>query len=71
MQGRSLFAELKRRNVIATLGLYLVGGWLLDGLSKLKSSVFLNRFIKNSAGMYFSHRDGLFTESLWEGSSGQ
>src|SRR5450432_1278583 len=29
MQGRSFFAELKRRNVIRVAGLYLVGAWLL------------------------------------------
>jgi hypothetical protein len=46
MQSRSLFTELKRRNVIPTAGLYLAGGWLLDGLSKLKFSVFLNRLFK-------------------------
>src|SRR5450432_3010434 len=29
MQGRSFFAELKRRNVVRMAGLYLVGAWLL------------------------------------------
>ena len=29
MNPRNLFAELKRRNVIRTAGLYLVGAWLL------------------------------------------
>ncbi len=37
----------------------------LDGLSKLRFSAFLNRFFKNFEGMYFSHRDGILTESLW------
>ena len=38
----------------------------LDGLSKLRFSAFLNRFFKNFEGMYFSHRDGILTQSLWK-----
>ena len=37
----------------------------LDAVSKLRFSAFLNRFFKNFQAMYFSHRDGILTESLW------
>ena len=37
----------------------------LDPVSKLRFSAFFNRFIKNFQGMYFSHRDHILTESLW------
>ena len=37
----------------------------LDAVSKLRFSAFLNRFFKNFEGMYFSHCDGILTESLW------
>jgi hypothetical protein len=38
----------------------------LDGLSKLRFSVFFNRFLKNFEAMYFSHRDGVLTTALWD-----
>src|SRR5256884_3724270 len=37
----------------------------LDGVSKLRFSSFLNRFFKNFQAMYFSHRDGVLSASLW------
>jgi hypothetical protein len=37
----------------------------LDAVSKLRFRAFLNRFFKNFEGMYFSHCDGILTESLW------
>src|SRR2546430_14957798 len=37
----------------------------LDAVSKLRFSAFLNRFFKNFEGMYFSHRDGVLSASLW------
>src|SRR5438132_6389945 len=36
-----------------------------DAVSKLKFSSFLNRFFKNFQAMYFSHRDGVLSASLW------
>src|SRR6058998_2922762 len=38
----------------------------LDAVSKLRFSAFLNRFFKNFQGMYFSHREGILTDSLWD-----
>ena len=38
----------------------------LDGLSKLRFSAFFNRFLKNFEAMYFSHRDGVLTDALWD-----
>src|SRR5437016_12043126 len=37
----------------------------LDAVSKLRFSAFLNRFFKNFQAMYFSHRDGVLSASLW------
>ena len=37
----------------------------LDAVSKLRFSAFMNRFLKNFQGMYFSHRDGILTDPLW------
>src|SRR6266498_87046 len=37
----------------------------LDAVSKLRFSSFLNRFFKNFQAMYFSHRDGVLSASLW------
>jgi hypothetical protein len=37
----------------------------LDAVSKLRFSAFMNRFLKNFQGMYFSHRDGILSDSLW------
>jgi hypothetical protein len=38
----------------------------LDAISKLRFSAFMNRFLKNFQGMYFSHRDGVLTDALWD-----
>src|SRR6266436_8328290 len=37
----------------------------LDAVSKLRFSSFLNRFFKNFQAMFFSHRDGVLSASLW------
>jgi hypothetical protein len=37
----------------------------LDAVSKLRFSAFNNRFFKNFEAMYFSHRDGTLSPSLW------
>jgi hypothetical protein len=37
----------------------------LDAVSKLRFSAFLNRFFKNFQALYFSHRDGVLSESSW------
>jgi hypothetical protein len=37
----------------------------LDAVSKLRFSAFFNRFFKNFQAMYFSHRDGVLSASLW------
>src|SRR5436309_8887310 len=37
----------------------------LDAVSKVRLSAFLNRFFKNFQAMYFSHRDGVLSASLW------
>jgi hypothetical protein len=37
----------------------------LDAVEKLRFSSFLNRFLKNFQAMYFSHRDGVLSTSLW------
>ena len=37
----------------------------LDAVSKLRFSAFNNRFFKNFQAMYFSHRDGTLSPSLW------
>lgn len=37
----------------------------LDAVSKLRFSAFFNRFFKNFEAMYFSHCDGILTNSLW------
>jgi hypothetical protein len=37
----------------------------LDAVSKVRFSAFFNRFLKNSEGMYFSHRDGVLSEDSW------
>ena len=37
----------------------------LDEVSKLRFSAFNNRFFKNFEAMYFSHRDGTLSPSLW------
>jgi hypothetical protein len=38
----------------------------LDPVSKLRFSAFFNRFLKNFQGMYFSHRDKVLTDELWD-----
>src|SRR5436309_15210640 len=37
----------------------------LDAVSKLRFSAFLNRSLKNFPAMYFSHRVGVLSASLW------
>jgi hypothetical protein len=37
----------------------------LDAVSKLRFSAFFNRFLNVFEGMYFSHAQGLLTESSW------
>ena len=37
----------------------------LDAVEKLRFSSFLNRFFKNFQAMFFSHRDGVLSASLW------
>jgi hypothetical protein len=37
----------------------------LDAVDKLRFSSFLNRFLKNFQAMYFSHRDGVLSASIW------
>jgi hypothetical protein len=38
----------------------------LDAVSKLRFSAFQNRFFKNFEGMYYSRREGILTEELWD-----
>ena len=38
----------------------------LDAVSKLRFSAFQNRFFKNVEGMYYSRREGILSEELWE-----
>ena len=38
----------------------------LDAVSKLRFSAFQNRFFKNFEGMYYSRREGILSEELWE-----
>src|SRR4029453_488659 len=48
--------------------IYLRGGQCfndLDAISKLSFRAFWNRFFKNFQAMYFSHRDGVLSASLW------
>jgi hypothetical protein len=38
----------------------------LDAVSKVRFSALQNRFFKNFEGMYYSRREGILTEELWD-----
>jgi hypothetical protein len=38
----------------------------LDAISKVRFSAFQNRFFKNFEGVYYSHREGILSDELWD-----
>ena len=38
----------------------------LDAVSKVRFSAFQNRFFKNFEGVYYSHREGILSDELWD-----
>jgi hypothetical protein len=38
----------------------------LDAVSKVRFSAFQNRFFKNFEGMYYSRREGILSQELWD-----